>query len=184
MIQLPAQIVYTASLFVSSYEHKKLLMSVNVRKENNKITITSTDGHRAFRCSFDVNETYNMEEGSMNLKISAFKKRIPKAKVVELSDNKATFKDEKDNVIVINPYETMIGVYPNVDNVWPSEYHNNSEEPITFNPELIVPYFTELKRYGNNVKMETNKNHNPLQFSGTIEDFETQFLLMPVQVRN
>ena len=184
---LPTQLLYIASQFASKDDWKPNINGINIKRKEDQITITSTDGFRAFRCTFE--NPYFMEEEELNLSVSAFKKRIPKGKVTTLKDGMATVMDDKNQIIVVNPYETLEVEYPKVDQIWPDSFKNDSGEPITIDPNLLADFLIEMKRYGTGrVKMEFNKKTNPLQFSGVIDcfgtEFNVEFLLMPVLVRD
>lgn len=187
---LPAQLLYIAAQFVSTDECKAIITAVNIKQKDDVITISSTDGYRAFRVSFEINEKYHMDDEELNLHYSTFKKRIAKAQFVRIDNENATFTGDKCET-VIRSIEPVAGDYPNLNApIWPDTYHNDPNAPIAFNPRFLAEYLTEMNRYSYipKVKMEVNKPAAPMQFSATIEpfgdEFETQYLLMPVQMRD
>lgn len=187
---LPSQLLYIAAQFTSIDECRGIITAINIKQKDDVITITSTDGHRAFRVSFEINEKYHMDEEELNLHYSTFKKRIAKAQFVRIDSENATFSGDKCET-VIRRLEPVAGDYPEFNNqIWPDTYQNDPNAPIAFNPRYLAEYLTEMNRYGadSKVKMETNKPHTPMQFSATVEtfgdEFETQYLLMPVQIRD
>jgi hypothetical protein len=186
---LPSQLLYIAAQFASKDEWKGIITAIHVERNENQISIFSTDGFRAFRVSFDINENYYMDEEELTLDATSFKKRIPKGKVTLIENEMATVKDSKNDIVVSTPYKITEGTYPNINQIWPDTFHNESKAPITFDSSLLGPFLTEMSRYGvkGHVKMEFNTPLTPLQFSGTIEafgdTFEVEFLLMPIQVR-
>lgn len=188
---LPAQLLYIAAQFCHTDVYRGALNAINVKREEDKITINSTDGHRAFRVSFDVNEHYHMDEEELNIDHKAFKKRITKARYVTIRDTVAEFKDINGTMLVINPVEKVSGTYPNMNNsIWPETYTNNPETPIAFNAKYLAQFLTEVARfsYNQSVRMQTNSATKPMQFDATVEAFSDTFdvfyLLMPVQIRN
>ena len=188
---LPSQLLYIAAQFASKDSWKGAIVAINVKKEGETIKITSTDGHRAFRVSFEANETFFMEEEELNLDSSAFKKRIAKAKVTTLSGEMATVTDDKGSVITGVPYKTLDVEFPNINSsIWPDTYKNEPGAPIAFNSSYLASFLTEVARFSDkgHVKMNVNMPTTPMQFDATLELFgdtyETQYLLMPVQIRN
>lgn len=188
---LPSQLLYIAAQFASKDSWKDALVAINVKKEGETIKITSTDGHRAFRVSFGANETFFMSEEELNLDATAFKKRIAKAKVTTLEGQMATVTDDKGNVIAGVPYNALTVTFPNMNgSIWPDTYANEPGAPITFNSSYLATFLTEVARFSDrgNVKMNVNMPTTPMQFEATLElfgtDYEVQYLLMPVQIRN
>lgn len=188
---LPAQLLYIAAQFVSTDECKGVITSINVKREEDKITITSTDGHRAFKVSFDTNEHYYMDEEELNINFKVFKKRVAKARYVTIRDKVSEFKDINGELLVMNPIQHVPGQYPDMGNrIWPDTYTNNPEAPIAFNAKYLSEFLNEVARFGvnGNVKMQTNAPNQPMQFDATVEafgdTFEAFYLLMPVQIRN
>ena len=187
---LPSQLLYVAAQFASKDPCKNTIVVINVKKEGENIKITSTDGIRAFRVSFEANETFFMEEDELNLEASAFKKRIAKGKVTTLKDQMATVTDDKGSIIAGVPYETLTVEFPNINSsIWPDTYANEPGAPIAFNSALLAPFLTEVARFSDKgiVKMNVNMPTTPMQFEATLElfgaEYEVQYLLMPVQIR-
>ena len=188
---LPSQLLYIAAQFASKDSCKGSIVAINVKKEGESIKITSTDGIRAFRVSFDANETFFMEEDELNLDEKAFRKRIAKGKVTTLKGEMATVTDDKDSVIVAHPYNALVVEFPNINtSIWPDTYQNNPGAPIAFNSAYLAPFLTEVARFSDigNVKMNVNMPTTPMQFEATLEmfgaEYEVQYLLMPVQIRD
>ena len=187
---LPSQLLYIAAQFAHTDEYKGIITAINVKRNEDTITIASTDGHRAFKVSFDVNEHYYMDEEEITIHASTFKKRIAKARYVGISDNTAEFKDVKGAMLSINPVVNVAGTYPSFNQIWPDNYTNNPTRPIAFNARYLAGFLNEVARFGvsGSVKMEVNMQTQPMQFSATVEafgdTFEAYYLLMPVQIRN
>lgn len=188
---LPSQLLYIAAQFASKDPCKETLVAINVKKEGETIKIMSTDGHRAFRVSFEANETFFMSEEELNLDSTAFKKRIAKAKVTTLEGQMATVTDDKGSVIAGVPYNALTVTYPNMNgSIWPDTYANEPGAPIAFNSAYLATFLTEVARFSDKgaVKMNVNMPTTPMQFEATLELFgdtyEVQYLLMPVQIRN
>jgi DNA polymerase III sliding clamp (beta) subunit (PCNA family) len=186
---LPAQLLYIAAQFATTDDCKQVLTAINVKRSEDAITIVSTDGHRAFRVSFDVNEHYHMDEEEITIHAAAFKKRIAKARYVRISDNTAEFKDVNGMMLSINPVVNVAGNYPSFNQIWPDTYVNNPGGPIAFNVTYLSTFLNEVARFGVNgtAKMELNTPTTPMQYSASIEAFsdafEVYYLLMPVQIR-
>lgn len=187
---LPAQLLYVAAQFASNDEYKEVINSINVKRNDDTITIISTDGHRAFKVSFEMNEQYHMDEEELNIHFKAFKKRVAKARYVRLSDNIAEFRDVNGQMLSMQPIQHVSGTYPNFNtSIWPDTYQNNPEEAISFNAKYLADFLTEISRFSDNgnVIMQTNTPRTPLQFNGTLEVFgdlfEAFYLLMPVMIR-
>lgn len=187
---LPAQLLYIAAQFATTDDCKQILTAINVKRSEDTITIVSTDGHRAFRVSFDVNEHYHMDEEEITIHASTFKKRIAKARYVRIGDNTAEFKDVNGMMLNINPIVNVAGNYPNMNgSIWLDTYKNTPESPIAFNAKYLAGFLNEVARfsYNGNVKMQTNLPTQPMQFGATVEafgdSFEAYYLLMPVQIR-
>ena len=187
---LPSQLLYIAAQFAAKDPCKDALVVINVKKDGENIKITSTDGFRAFRVSFESNETFFMEEDELNLDEKAFRKRIAKGKVTTLKGEMATVTDDKGSIIVGFPYETLTVEFPNINSsIWPDTYANEPGAPIAFNSAYLAPFLTEVARFSSigNVKMNVNMPTTPMQFEATLEmfgaEYEVQYLLMPVQIR-
>lgn len=185
---LPAQILYIGAQFASNDECRGIITAINIKQANDVITITSTDGIRAFRCSFEISESYHMDEEELNIHYGAFKKRIAKSQTVRIGTKEASFTGDKCETVIREIYPVS-GVYPEVTGkIWPDVYTNEPEAPIGFNSKLLTEYLTEVSRFSSSgkVRMETNSPTQPMQFSATIEpfgeSFETQYLLMPLKL--
>lgn len=188
---LPSQLLYIAAQFAHKDSFKGTIVAINVKKEGENIKITSTDGIRAFRVSFEANETFFMSEDELNLDASDFKKRVAKGKVTTLEGEMATVTDDKGAIIAGIPYKTVAGEFPNMNSaIWPDTYQNTPGAPIAFNSAYLAPFLVEVTRFTDvhNVRMNTNGPITPLQFEATLDifgaEYEVQYLLMPVQIRN
>ena len=187
---LPSQLLYIAAQFASKDSCKGSIVAINVKKDGENIRITSTDGHRAFRVSFEANETFFMEEQELNLDEKAFRKRVAKGKVTILKGEMATVTDDKGSIIAGIPYQALTVEYPDMNgSIWPDTYANTPGAPIAFNSAYLASFLTEVARFGynGNVKMNMNGTNTPMQFEATLElfdsSYEVQYLLMPVQIR-
>lgn len=187
---LPAQLLYIAAQFATTDECKSVITSINVKRKEDQITITSTDGHRAFRVSFEINEHYHMDEEELNIHYKTFKKRVAKARYAIIKDNTTEFKDINGSMLSINPVEYVAGDYPSIgNNIWPDVYNNEPKSPMAFNAKYLAEFLNEVTRFGYNgtVKMQMNMPTTPMQFDASIEafgdTFEAFYLLMPVQLR-
>ncbi len=187
---LPAQLLYIAAQFAHNDPYRQILCGISIKRVEDMMTILSTNGHHAFRVSFEVNEQYHMDEENLVLDAKAFKKRIAKARYTVIRDNVAEFKDINGSMLTINPVENIEGTYPNMDApVWPGEYKNNPGAPVAFSAKYLSTFLNEVARFGVNgtAKMEINTPTAPMQYSASIEAFsdafEVYYLLMPVQIR-
>ena len=165
---IPAQLLYVAAQFSALDDYKQMLTCVNVKKDQEKIQITSTDGHRAFRVTFETNAHYYMGEDEVNILAKTVKKRVGKARYAKIRDNVVEYTDINRSMLMINPTEHHKGDFPDVNSVWPTEYNNDPHLPIGFNPRLLSEFLVEVSRFGVNcmVKMETNNNHEQDQSGG------------------
>lgn len=208
---LPVQLLHVAAQFASIDDAKGTMTGILVRPaEGGGIQIDSVDGHRAFSVTCP-DPTWECEK-PMLLSAKAFKKRIPYAVAAELGNTvgdgnarilggKQTFGKnselqfmqsipalwQPDSAFVGDPVEQ----YPMIDQIWPSQFGNDTETPITFNAAYLCDFLAEVKRYSTNdlVTMQRNGPTNPAVFTAKmsgawLDEVEMRFLLMPVQIRS
>jgi len=215
---LPVQLLHVAAQFASIDDAKQTMTSILVRPtyRSGGIQIDSVDGHRAFSVTCP-DPTWECEK-PMLLSAKAFKKRIPYAVAAELGnvvgDGNARILGGKQTPNVSPGEASGNGLafmqsipalwqpayafegdpaeqYPKVDQIWPSQFGNETEAPITFNAAYLCDFLAEVKRYSTNdlVTMQRNGAHNPAVFTAKmsgawLDEVEMRFLLMPVQIRS
>jgi len=135
----------------------------------------------------------------------AFKKRIPHASYAELDvhagnaaihgGKKVTeymqslpamwqceLEGSKHNYTDINPAT----LYPQTDQLWPSQYGRETDTPIGFNAAYLADFLAIVKLYSHTdlVVSERNRYNTPMIFSAKVEMPELsvtmEYLLMPV----
>ena len=108
---IPSQLLYIAAQFASTdIRFKPNLALINITHKDNQITIRSTDGFRAFRCTFKTTELYMMSQEELNVPASVFKKRIPKGKYSIIHSDHVRVMNNVDECIIMNPMQpnTMV----------------------------------------------------------------------------
>lgn len=188
---LPAQLLYIAAQFVTTDLVKTSITGINIKRNEDTITIMSTDGHRVFKVSFPVNENYHMSDKELLIDPKPFKKRNAKARYAVIRDDIVKFYDEDMENIFMNEVKHISGNFPEMNGyIWPDNYNNNPEAPIGFNAKYLADFLTEVNRFriSGTVKMQFGDPHKPMQFNATIQPFadifEAYYLLMPVQIRD
>jgi hypothetical protein len=206
--RLPAQLIHTAAQFASSDPANWFITGILVRPAECGvgIRIDSSDGRRAFRVYCPGERWFCLEP--ILLKASAFKKRIPNARTLDiLNEEYARItggkKRDNDEIMSLNATANWLwggerdiissatcnpaSLYPNVDYIWPSSYGNNCEEPITFDAQLCADFLKEVCRFSQSkrVTMQRNGQINPLMLTAEADDgygaqVEMNFLLMPI----
>ena len=185
--------------------------------EGGGIQIDSVDGHRAF--SVTCPDTIWECREPILLSAKAFKKRIPYAVAAQLENvnkvicgaptdctarilggkpqpgNNSELQFVQSIPALWQPAYAFVGdpaeQYPKVDQLWPSQFGNDTETPITFNAAYLCDFLAEVKRYSTNdlVTMQRNGPTNPAVFTAKmsgpwLNEVKMQFLLMPVQIRS
>ena len=189
---IPTQLLYIAAQFASTdIQFKPNLALINITHKDNQITIRSTDGQRAFRCSFPVSDLYVMTQEELNVPAKVFKKRVAKGKYSIIHNDHVKVMSNVDECILMNPmYPNTTETYPSVDSVWPDTFNNDPQNPIHFNAALLSDFLNEVKRFSKNpcTRMVMNKPTNPLEFTADIElydkEYKVEYLLMPINKRN
>ena len=189
---IPSQLLYIAAQFASNdSQFKPNIALINITFKNEQITIRSTDGFRAFRCSFPMTSLFVMTQEELNVPAKVFKKRIAKGKYSIIHSDHVKVMNNVDECIVMNPMQpNTTEIYPNVDNIWPDKFNNDPENPVFFNAALLSDFLNEVKRFSENqcTRMVMNKPTNPLEFTADIElydkEYKVEYLLMPINKRN
>ncbi len=201
---LPVQMLHAAAQFTSPDPVKQTLTGILVRPaDDGGVIISSSDGHRAFRVTCP-DPKWVCNEPTL-LAGKAFKKRIPHASYAELDvhagnaaihgGKKVTeymqslpamwqceLEGSKHNYTDINPAT----LYPQTDQLWPSQYGRETDTPIGFNAAYLADFLTIVKLYSHTdlVISERNGYNTPMIFSAKVEMPELsvtmEYLLMPV----
>ena len=201
---LPVQMLHAAAQFTSPDPVKQTLTGILVRPaDDGGVIISSSDGHRAFRVTCP-DPKWVCNEPTL-LAGKAFKKRIPHASYAELdvhAGNAAVYggkkvteymqslpamwqcelEGSKHNYTDINPAT----LYPQTDQLWPSQYGRETDTPIGFNAAYLADFLAIVKLYSHTdlVVSERNRYNTPMIFSAKVEMPELsvtmEYLLMPV----
>jgi hypothetical protein len=201
---LPVQMLHAAAQFTSPDPVKETITGILVRPaDNGGVTISSTDGHRAFRVTCP-DPKWVCNEPTL-LAGKAFKKRMPYARIAEfetpfsnaaihggkklteyMQSLPATWqcelKGSKHNYTSVNPAT----LYPDSDRIWPSQYGRETDTPIGFNAAYLADFLAIVKLYSHTdlVVSERNWYNTPMIFSAKVEMPELsvtmEYLLMPV----
>jgi hypothetical protein len=196
--------LHAAAQFTSPDPVKQTLTGVLVRPaDGGGVIVSSSDGHRAFRVTCP--DPKWVCEQPLLLSGKAFKKRIPYAGYAELDIQTggaaihggkklteymqslpATWQCElegsKHNYTNVNPAT----LYPNSDQLWPSQYGRETNTPIGFNAVYLSDFLAIVKLYSHTdlVVSERNKYNTPMIFSAEVDMPELsvtmEYLLMPL----
>jgi hypothetical protein len=201
---LPVAMLHAAAQFTSPDPVKQTLTGILVRlADDGGVIISSTDGHRAFRVTCP-DPKWRCKQALL-LSGKAFKKRIPYARIAEfetpfsnaaiyggkkvaeyMQSLPATWQCElegsKHNYTSVNPAT----LYPQADQLWPSQYGKEADTPIGFNAAYLADFLAIVKLYSHTdlVVSERNKYNTPMIFSAEVDMPELsvtmEYLLMPV----
>jgi hypothetical protein len=206
---LPAQLLYVAAQFASTDPAKEKLTAIRVRPagDDGGVIIDSVNGHSGFRVVCP-DPTWRCNQPLL-LSAKALKKRIPHARracINAFDDSQeiearimggtgmsefmqsipCTARDLTGNILAVDNW-------PNLDQLWPTEFSNAANAPIRFNAKLLSDFLSQVSRYTDNgiVTMQHNTPTTSLVFAGTINQPESwlanvtmEFLLMPVASLN
>lgn len=196
--------LHAAAQFTSADPVKQTLTGILVRPaDDGGVIISSTDGHRAFRvtCPDPKWEAWQ----PLLLSGKAFKKRIPYAgyaafhlqtgnaaiyggkKLTEYMQSlpamwQCELEGSKHNYTSVNPAT----LYPQADQLWPSQYGKETDTPIGFNAAYLADFLAIVKLYSHTdlVVSERNGYNTPMIFSAEVEMPELsvtmEYLLMPL----
>lgn len=200
---LPVAMLHAAAQFTSPDPVKQTLTGILVRPaDGGGVIINSSDGHRAFRVTCP-DPKWMCDEPTL-LAGKAFKKRIPYASyaLIAVSGNAAIHGGKKvtefmqslpakwrceleaaaDTCTSINPAT----LYPNSDQIWPSQYGRETNTPIGFNAAYLADFLAMVKLYSHAdlVVSERNGYNTPMIFSSWVNMPELsvtmEYLLMPL----
>lgn len=197
---LPVAMLHAAAQFTSPDPVKQTLTGILVRPaDGGGVIISSCDGQRAFRVTCP-DPKWACDEPTL-LSGKAFKKRIPYASCAELDVHtgaaaihggkklteymqslpamwRCEFADTYTN---INPAT----LYPDSDQIWPSQYGKETNTPIGFNAAYLYDFLAIVKLYSHAdlVVSERNGYNTPMIFSAWVNMPELsvtmEYLLMP-----
>ena len=194
---IPYELLRVAGQFVSKDYAKQILMGVNLKVENDEITVASTDGHRLFYFKFPNNELGFKLNKNITIPGSVFKSQIKQATKVLITDNLITFMNEEIFLSSIH-YQQIVGSYPNIEQLIPDSFTNNFEgREFSFNCDYIGQFCNQVKKLSTNKAITFNGNNpntpfvitatwdikNPFE---TLEGFNPilNYLIMPILKRD
>ena len=193
---IPYEVLRVASQFVSKDMGKYYITGVNLKVENDEITVASTDGHRLFYFKFPYNELGFKLNKNITIPGSVFKSQIKQATKVLITDNLITFMNEEIFLSSVH-YQEIPGTYPNIEQLIPDSFTNNFEKEFSFNCDYIGQFCNQVKKLSTNKAITFNGNKPTTPFVITakwdiknpfesLEGFNPilNYLIMPILKRD
>jgi len=194
---IPYEVLRVASQFVSKDYSKYLLMGINLKVENDEITVASTDGHRLFYFKFPNNQLGFKLNKDITIPGSVFKSQVKNATKVLITDNLVTFMNEEIFLSSVH-YEQASGTYPNIEQLIPDSFTNDFKgKEFSFNCDYIGQFCNQVKKLSSNKAITFNGNDSvkPFVITATwdiknpfesLEGFKPvlNYLIMPILKRD
>ena len=160
---IPYEVLRVASQFVYKDYSKQLLMGINLKVENNEITVASTDGHRLFYFKFPNNELGFKLNKNITIPGTVFKSQIKQATKVLITDNLITFMNEEIFLSSVH-YQQIPGTYPIIEQLIPDSFTNNFEKEFSFNCDYIGQFCNQVKKLSSNKAITFNGSDSDKPF--------------------
>lgn len=198
---LPAPILWAAAQFASADLSRPAISRIQIERTQWNVKIRSVDGHRAFRATLD---TSGAEPDMAYWPVPDQQLLLPAADWLKpgklLTADWAHLKPDGTAHIINHAGATVeirqwsnaenLEQFPNVDQVWPTEFECEPMAPINLNAnylESIAKVAARLSgKKSQQIQVETGNECSPLQFSSHYRDTDQrlEYLLMPVQARH
>lgn len=192
LAEVPAQVMQAAAQFASSDPCKQGLTGIHLQGEPGGIRVGSTNGHFAFRCVVPFGNLTYMDQKELLVPAASFKKKVTYARKVSITGSEARFcggKKETMDMLETRPCVQSEHTFPvGFDTLWPDpELMKNSPGSfVAFNEEYMRTICDVVAKYPESGTLRMYLNNSPatpMLLTSETEDFQLQFLLMPIQTR-